>query len=184
MSKQTQEYPEGIVYERRRAIHYNVINPVHKRNDYGPPTIKQGVSLFFKPKNDHTQRSEFDPTAYTEEWVHNEIVSGNIDGADEKAVEKKKKEIYQLICRFVENHKDFNQKMVTRKPTKEEIAENLRQRQKELQGQIDELEGKISDPEKIDEEKDVPMPPPEKNPMVKGGGVSQGGATMRNTRGR
>lgn len=173
-------FPQGIVYMRKRGMHYNVVNPVVHKNDYGPPTIKQGIEIFFKPNGTHDQRAEFDPMKHAKIYVQNEITSGNLDPTKPKAIEKKENEIYQLLCGFIERHVDYNKDghgMITRKPTKEQVAVQIQNQINALEQRKAELQGKIDNPETIDPEADDTTPK-EVNPLVKGGGVSQG-ASMR-----
>ena len=175
---------DTIVYTRESGMHYCIVNPVIKHSEYGgTPVIKPGIEAYFKPNGPNDQRAEFDPMRYANEYIEHEIVSGRVDITDEAAVDAKKTEIYNTICKFIERHPDYQAKVIRRKPGAEEIAIQLENQAKALE----ERAALLRDSSKKPYPK-APTPDPTEEgqpkdpPLVKGGGVLHGGATVANAR--
>lgn len=165
---------ETKVYLRDTGMHYNVQSMRVTKNEFGQATIVPGIEVFFAPRSLTDQRAEFDPMKYAREYVKNDAVSGRISVMDDEAQDKRVQDIYNLLCRFIERHEDYGV-VIHPKPTKAEIARQLQFQKDILEKQISELTGKIEDPMTIDVDKDD-LTPKEVNPLVKGGGVVQGGS--------
>ena len=171
---------DTITYIRETGMHYCVVNPVIKHSESGgTPVIKPGIEAYFKPGGPNDQRAEFDPMRYAEQYIDNEIVSGRLDITDEAAIEKKKRDIYDTLCKFIERHPDYQSKIIRRKPSSEEIAIQLENQAKALEERAAALRDSTKKPyPKAEPEKETPKDPP----LVTGGGVLQGGATVANQR--
>lgn len=160
---------------------YTIINShQHKDNDTGMIKVTQGISARFT-NNAPGQVAQWDPNRLIETYVRNEITSGRIDPDEE---DKKKEWLEGVIKRFVEKHSDFNNSIVWKAPTKEDIKKGLEERKQRLEEEIKSLE----EVEVTDEDvsKAVDAAGKEVNPktkkMVYGGGVTTGGSSTVNKR--
>ena len=172
---------ETAVYQRTTGMHYLVRNPQREMKG-NIAIIVPALEIFFKPNGPRDPRGEFDPMHAAREYVKQEASAGLIDVMDKEKQAKRTQDLYKFFCEWIEAHPDFNM-YITKKPGREQIKVQLENTKKALEAQIAELDGKIESAEPmIDEIPEEELP--EEAPLVTGGGVVAGPATMRTARGR
>lgn len=176
---------QELVYERKRGMQYIVQNSTEKETKFGKK-VTQGIMAQFWPQSDLHQMGVFNVTKYVDDWVQYEINAGNIGIGDEKAKEKKKKELTNAIVEWIENHQDFHAGIIWKKKSKEDLIADM---EKSIQSQQEALEKMRADAKEMPEEQLEKITDPDKakpDGMVTGGGIIEQGsvATGRGKPGR
>lgn len=172
---------ETAVYQRTTGMHYLVRNPQREMKG-NIAIIVPALEIFFKPNGPRDSRGEFDPFHAAREYVKQEASAGLIDVMDKEKQSKRTEDLYKFFCEWIEAHPDFGI-YITKKPGRAQIKVQLENQKKALEMQIAEIDGKIESPEPTLDEV-VEEITSEEKPLVTGGGVVAGPASMRTARGR
>lgn len=124
-----------VIYIREAAQKYNMQNGFSKSDGQGGRFIKQGILIYFEPISDANRTGVYNASKAAKDYVHAEIVSGNIDRDNQEQEEAK---ILKQIMGYIEEHDHytkpdgFGQNLIWREPSSEERAAEIEKAAEEM----------------------------------------------------
>jgi hypothetical protein len=124
-----------VIYVRQSAQKYNMLNGFSKADGAGGRFIKQGILVFFEAMSDENLSATYNASRAAKDYVHAEIVSGNVDREDREETEAR---ILKNIMSFIEEHDHYTkedgrgQNLIWREKSLAEKAVEIKKQAEEM----------------------------------------------------